>query len=318
MSATTINQQLKHPFSLQQELASKAFETHIPRIYSDEWMRLTTGAIDFGWDRNAIQCGYLDLVYRYFDLFPQRLGPVLTSLLLQEEKYDPVSVGYCLAATEIYHLSSLMLLRDTDLPMPVHVTLVYTARQFSPILIGLQRDVLTDAARTWLIYEFSRSFSLQEIQFAVNRWTDLHEKEWTDPHEYWAYKYNTSNVRVFNLAIDIAMAVLNQRDAAYVHELQSAATRLAGIYTLILDIMENPFSYDTSPSGAILREAAITNRDSSWLSAGLDKIANELKGIGDGLSAIPSGLASAFWNFTVNLIEPEIHKIRKEIYAKYL
>ena len=293
----------EHPFPHYKQLADKLFEANMARRYSDEWMEQVVGAIGFGWDDDAIQHGYLDPLYEYFDLHTQRWGPVFASLLIESQGYDPASAGYCLTALEIYHLSSLMLnpevnrrkqARDGNakpLPLPVLVTLAYTARQYAPVLADLQKDILTNDNRAWLVYRFSRALSLQGIRHAVNKWNEQHPAV-SAGGEYWDEVFRTSNAQFLKLAADVALAVTNQVNAPFANSLHAAAARLSGTYSIIMKMAD-----DTAQQG------------------GVEKLETEIANINKELEHLPPAFANAFQDFIHKAIAPAMATADKMIYA---
>jgi len=204
-----------------------------------------TGPARFDWDVEAIQQGFVDPLYELFDQKTERWRPTLAALLIEAGGRAPERYPAMLAAVELQHLALLLLERlrngrniaestapETRLPLPVLVTVAYTAKQMASTLVIRHEGALATGTRSWLAYQVSRALYEASAGMAVD--IQFAEKE-ASPRERWHLRLLAP--LTFRLPVDCALAALDRHEASGARMLREAASHASIAYRLAMDVL---------------------------------------------------------------------------------
>lgn len=236
---------LVDPFPGARKIAEDAFSRWVPRTCSPRWLEEVTGPARFGWDVDAIQRGFVDPIYRIFDARPERWRPALTASLVAAGGADPGRYPAMLAAIELLYLASLILEpfrngrniaeaspQEAREPMPVAVTVAYTARQMAPTLAIRHEDALPPATRSWLAYRITRALYQSSVGVAL----DTHRAPMGGAVAG-GWHLALLAAPTFALCVDCALAALGRVDHPEAAALQAMAGRAGVAYRLVVDLL---------------------------------------------------------------------------------
>jgi hypothetical protein len=220
-------------------LVTEAFERWLPRRCEAAWMRRMTGPARFDWDYRALQVGFFDLVYRYFDALPRRVAPRFAALLVEALERPPRELSAAYAALELAYLSRPMVARmrnrptvaDAEpeapvAPLPVLVTAAYNLRQLSASIIASHEAGLAPLVRTWVAYRFSCALTQRGVSGAMA--IQGSQAGFYETPARWQRGIHLGvTSHTWLLAVDIALASAEQRDATWAEELRRCVHELA-------------------------------------------------------------------------------------------
>jgi hypothetical protein len=333
----------QHPFPDAQRAAELAFTRWIPRRCTPEWLALVTGPARFGWDVEAIQRGFIDPMYEYADARPERWRPALAALLIQAGGGEPGRFQAALVAPELQYLASLMLEHfrnartiadatpaNTRIPMPVAVTVAYTARQMASSLIICHEEALPPATRTWLAYRISRALYQTSAGAAV----DFHAASQGTPLAGggWSLELRAAPL-TFTLSVDCALAAVNRMDVPEVAALREGAG-LAGIaYRLAVDLISRrdqargeapPILLEPLLQASALAPARDESPAQAWQRASSEgKVAAVLEAARrrrtaakEAIASVPGPLGGALRAFVEAVVDPRLAEAEEVSHAK--
>lgn len=222
-----------------------ALERWLPRHLDEAWVARTADPPRFGWDMAALDAGFSQPFHDYARRHGERLRPLLALRLIDALGGDHRRHACALAALEIGHVAALVVngmrngrslaeaaAEDIAVPLPVLVTVAYTARQLAPVLVFRHAEALDGAARAWLGGRFTRQLFFQGLGSVLDFWGAQNRTEHQTVAELVEHLHWHVAPMTFALAADTASAALGWAGQAPAEELARAAAELGVAYRL--------------------------------------------------------------------------------------
>ena len=161
-----------------------ALDRHLPANYRPAWIEEVIDEPRFGWDREALEAGFFRPLREWIERHPGRLRPLLADALIDSMSERSDAHDVVLAALEIHYIAAVMLddlkngsdVRSSSvdwitMPLPVFVTVAYSARQLASVLIARRGRGLDSMHRSKLSMAFSRLLFRQGVGGALDIWS---------------------------------------------------------------------------------------------------------------------------------------------------
>jgi len=304
-------------------VAGRAFEEWIPRRCDPAWLDFVSCPARFTWDVDAIQRGFIDPLYDCFDARPEHYRPSLTACLLETVGVEPGCHSLVLVASELPYLATLIVqcLRNgrtvresmpeqTTIPIPVLVTVAYTARQMAASLVIDHGTSLAGDARTWLAYRVGHALS----QSGAGRAVDFagaggRLTQGTALLEYMRFFLTPLT---FVLPVDCALAAIGAQGQPFAQPLREAAGCAGIAYRIAVALRPTTRSFERYPVEPTLHCLAADVRDGEFAGRLVSLAVAQRRAAEEALRAVPSDLASGFEHFLRHVVDKSLQEMTGE------